>query len=77
MRSVSGATLRQTVECMYEYHCLEESGWNLCPVRSPIQPRGLLLESCMRVDCPYLSSMETGHVCVCPTHCELYDRYRF
>lgn len=75
MRRVSGDTLRETTECEYEFHCLEEGGWNMCPVREPSRPSGVRLELCRREQCKYLVSQDGVDICVCPTRCELYEGY--
>ena len=75
MRQVNGDTLRVTTGCMYQFHCLENSGWDMCPVTRPIEPRGVLLEICLRESCPYLTSRQGRPLCTCPTRCEIYERY--
>jgi len=76
MRRVSGDTLRLTTHCGYEFHCLEVSGWDLCPVVRPLNPDGLLLEQCLRANCSYLTSRGSAPLCVCPTRCELFELYQ-
>jgi hypothetical protein len=71
--------LEQTVQCKYEFACLETAHCGerpLCKIDHPISKMLALVNCNGRLDCGYcLLQFGSGRICSCPTRIALKDKY--
>jgi hypothetical protein len=69
---------KAALQCPHSLSCIETGRCGdrpLCDVAYADGGESLVLASHERRACPYCTTTEHGHACVCPVHCHLNSRY--
>lgn len=68
--------IQKTTECHHNFKCLTDDKHPLCAVEGqPIIGVGVFV-TCKSSDyCSYRLSFGAGHICNCPTRCEIFLKY--
>lgn len=73
---VSKAIREQTKKCRHKFRCLKEGGCAECAFEAPISESLIFVTpNHDHGSCAYITSYGNGHVCSCPTRCEIYRKY--
>jgi len=73
---ISEETKNNTTRCNYNFSCLNDENFKICPVESPIKEGVYFIKMInpMR-NCDYCLEFGDSHIYRCPTRNELYQRY--
>ncbi len=74
MLEIKGETVRCASKCCYEFGCLGNWGWDVCPCTGEQSRAEGVNVKPVRQGCPYLSEKGGCSVCQCPVRAELVDQ---
>lgn len=73
---ISESTRAQTKKCHLEFACLKGGECPKCAVKYIIPEDGCFIKPEKTENCEYLLSFGYSWICICPTRCEIFQRYQ-
>ena len=72
---VSEKNINKTTNCPFDFQCLKEEKFTMCPAVRQIKGNGLFVNPDKYKNCPYLMSFGDSFICNCDVRIEIFSKY--